>query len=213
MRTIAIVPAKAPALAKTRLAAELAEGDRAAVSLDMLRGVLAQIGRVPAIAGCAVVSADESVLALARQLGCEPIRETGESGLNPALDLGRVWALDSGADALLVIPADLPLVRASDLADIVSRGEAQGPGIVIAPSKDGGTNALLLRPPSGVPFCFGPDSARRHQLEAELRGLAVSVLQRDTLAFDVDTPADLTAYLAIQEGLAQLDEAQALAAR
>lgn len=212
MRTIAIVPAKSPALGKTRLAAELAQQDRAAVSLDMLHAVLSQIGRVPAISACGVVSADEAILALAEGLGFAAIRERGH-GLNQALELGRRWALGAGAEALLVLPGDLPLVRSADLVEIIDIAQQQSHGIVLAPSKDGGTNALLLHPPQAIPFRFGADSAQRHRDEAELRGLAVTAMTRGTLAFDVDTPADLAAYLAVEEGLAQLDEAQALAAR
>ena len=210
MTTIAIVPAKSPWQAKSRLARELPEHDRAAMSLDMLRAVLGQVRRVAEIAGCGVVSGDEAALALAIELGCEPLREAA-GGLNQALELGRSWALQRGAEALLVLPGDVPLVRWSDIDDMLRL--AQRPGIVLAPSHDRGTNALLLRPPDAIPFCFGRDSARLHRLEAARRSLSVSVLRRGTLAFDVDTPADLAAYLAVEEGLAQLDEAQRLAAR
>ena len=44
-----------------------------------------------------------------------------------------------------------------------------------------------------IPFRFGRASARRHQLEAQKRALSIAVVERESLAFDVDTPEDLAA--------------------
>ena len=189
MKTVAIIPAKSLVEAKSRLAAELPDDRRTAVALNMLRHVIAETVQTPGIASVGVVSKDEQALEAARELGAMIVLEHGQ-GLNHALYLGRRWALEQvGAGALLVVLSDLPLLKTSDLTDIVALGEHAS--VVIAPSKDGGTNALLLRPPDAIPFRFGPASASRHAAEAGQRGLAAAQLQRPTLAFDVDTPEDV----------------------
>ncbi len=194
LRTVALVPAKVLAGAKSRLAAVLDEAERAAVALDMLRAVLEQLREVRNVDAYAVVTGDERAAALAGQLGAVVVAESSE-GLNLALDAGRAWAVERGAEGLLVVLSDLPLVLAGDLAAVAAK-EAS---VVIAPSKDGGTNALLLRPAGVIPFRFGRDSARYHRFEAEKRGLEVAVVDRDSLAFDVDTPEDLAVYRAARQ--------------
>lgn len=188
MKTVALVPAKNMASAKSRLASAVGSSARAKLSLDMLDTLLHQLRAVPGIAAAAVLSPDPRALDLARHLGATALEER-QGSLIRALYLGRAWALGAEADALLVVLSDLPLARAEDLAELLR--EAQHAPVVIAPSKDGGTNALLLRPPDAIPFRFGRASARRHQFEAQKLGLEVAFVRRDSLAFDVDTPEDL----------------------
>jgi 2-phospho-L-lactate guanylyltransferase len=194
MRTVALIPAKRLAEAKTRLAPELSGEERAALSLAMLRHVLEQVRQLEGLAAYGVLSGDEQLLALAANLGATAIPEHA-GGLNRALDVGREWAFAQGAEALLVVLSDLPLVSHVDLAEVLNAGETQ-PGVAIAPSTDGGTNALLLRPAEAIPFRFGRDSARYHTYEAGKRGLRVARVERPSVSFDVDTPADLAAYRA-----------------
>jgi 2-phospho-L-lactate guanylyltransferase len=88
------------------------------------------------------------------------------------------------------MPADLPQITIQDVWELYQLG-LSGPGVVIAPSRDGGTNALLLRPPGVIEFAFGPRSFERHCLLAQAAGLPVRVLDSPTLAIDVDWPEDL----------------------
>ncbi len=188
MNVVALVPAKSLSSAKSRLAPALDPEHRAQTSLDFLCSVLAALQATASVSQVAVLSPDERALAVARECGATPLEER-QGGLNRALYLGRAWAIGAQADGLLVVLSDLPLARAGDLAALI-QADAQ---VAIAPSKDGGTNALLLRPPDAIPFRFGRASARRHRLEAQRRGLRIAVVHRDALAFDVDTPDDLAA--------------------
>ena len=207
-----MVPVKSLAAAKSRLSNQLTAGDRAAVTLAMLRSVLDQLRLVPGVALWGVVSNDRQALALARELGAAAITEPG-MGLNPALDRGRAWAVSAGAQALLVVPSDLPLARSADLAELLRLAEDEDASVVVAPSKDGGTNALLLVPPGAIPFRFGPGSAAKHLAEGELRGLRCALVHRGALAFDVDTPEDFSRYLALEDAAGRRRETQALGAR
>ena len=66
----------------------------------------------------------------------------------------------------------------------------RAPQINIAPSRDGGTNALMLQPPQAIPFAFGRDSFQRHRHLAAEAGIPVSVVESDSLVFDIDLPED-----------------------
>ena len=63
--------------------------------------------------------------------------------------------------------------------------------MVIAPSHDGGTNALLLHPPQTLTFAFGEQSFARHCTLAEQMRLTYHVFKSPTLSFDLDWPTDL----------------------
>ncbi|RIK50826.1 MAG: 2-phospho-L-lactate guanylyltransferase [Chloroflexi bacterium] len=184
-----VVPVKPLDEGKSRLAAALSLEERAALSRRWLLGELRTAQASSCFAGLAVISRDETVLALAAAQGAVPIRETGEM-LNAALEQARHEECVAGADALLVLPSDLPLLTVGDLHALVELGAA-GAGVVIAPSHDGGTNALLLRPPHAIPYAFGEGSYARHVALAAAAGLPCHTYRSDTLAWDVDYPEDL----------------------
>lgn len=96
-----------------------------------------------------------------------------------------------GADDLLLVMADLPYLSVADIQALIEAGR-QSP-IVIAEAKDGGTNALLLRPPTVLTFAFttGRPSAQFHADHARNVGIAPAIVRRPGLARDIDTPDDL----------------------
>lgn len=189
MKLWLLVPVKPFGEGKSRLAAVLAQEARAALSREMLARVLDQAQAAQVLAGTIVISRDQNALAQARLAGVESIPETGQD-LNLALIEASQQAMRHGTEAILVLPADLPLVTAADIRQLYTLGATQA-GVVIAPSPDGGTNALLLRPPHAIQFSFGRDSFARHHQLAATAGVPVQVFASPTLAFDVDRPEDL----------------------
>jgi len=192
----ALVPAKGLSQAKGRLAAVLSDEERRRLALAMLADVLAPLLAVPRIQTTAVVSSDLQVLALARSLGAEAIIEPPQArDVNSALAYAaRALPAAGGIDALLVVPMDVPLLAAADVQAILDALPDE-PGVVLCPSRAGGTSALALRPPDAIPFRFGPDSFAAHCLEAALRGLSPAVLRIESLMLDIDSPADLVSLL------------------
>jgi 2-phospho-L-lactate/phosphoenolpyruvate guanylyltransferase len=94
--------------------------------------------------------------------------------------------------AILIVSADLPLLQPADAAAMLAAGEARR--VVLAPSRDAaGTNALLLPPATLFRPAFGRGSRAAHRARARACGLRVVEVCRPGLAFDLDTPADLTA--------------------
>ena len=184
-----LVPVKPLGEGKSRLAGRLSPVERAELSSRLLAGVLSAARAAGVLAGILVISRDAAVLAQAAAAGATPVMEIA-SGLNPALGQAREAAVVSGADAILVLPADLPLVIPQDVRALHQLGAGE-PGVVVAPSRAGGTNALLLRPPMAIDFAFGPGSCERHCVLARAAELPLRVFDSPTLAFDVDLPEDL----------------------
>jgi 2-phospho-L-lactate guanylyltransferase len=187
---IVAIPVKSLARAKSRLAPALSSLERGALTLAMLEDVL---DATQAVSGWEtwVVSPDEVALEIAARRGVEAIAEDKPS-LRNAIRQVEQLAEERGADALTILPGDLPLVTSEALHD----GFRTLGAVVLARSADGeGTSLLLRRPPRVIPARFGPDSFRRHEELATERGLPVAVLERPELSFDLDRPGDILRLL------------------
>ena len=185
----ALVPVKPLALAKSRLAGALLGPARRQLARDLLDHTLDVLLACP-LAGVAVVTRDPEVVALAGTRGALALPETAVE-LATLID-GALAALAArGADAVIVVLADLPELTTADVADMVDLGGRHG--VVLAPdATDEGTNALLLAPPGRMATCFGRHgSFGAHRERAAALGLDAAVLRSPSLAFDLDTVADL----------------------
>lgn len=188
MKLWLIVPVKPLNEGKSRLADTLTPHQRAELMRSMLQHVLDQANAAASLHEIVVISRDPQVWAIAHLAGAGVIHEQGQE-LNQALEQARQQAVAHAADAMLVLPADLPLLTLEDIQHLAAHA-ARHPGVVIAPSRDGGTSALVLRPPTAIPFGFGPDSFARHCQAAQQAGLPCHVFASATLAFDMDVRAD-----------------------
>jgi len=203
---VALVPAKPLSLAKTRLGAALGDDDRIAVAYAMFADVLDALLGTATIDRVLVVTADPRLAAHARSAGAGVVDEGAPRGLNAAVALGTAVAGEQGAQAVVVVLSDVPLVGGADVAELVAR--TPRPGIAVVPSKEGtGTNAIVHRPPGIVPPCFGGRSLERHASTAERRHVACTIWRNARIAFDIDEPADLTAFAATASATATYREA------
>jgi 2-phospho-L-lactate guanylyltransferase len=173
---VAVVPMKATDLAKSRLSAVLDDAGRRALTRQMFDHVLATL-RDAGIAQVQVASADE----------------TGDHLNADVTAAARVQ--QAGATELLLVMADLPYLAASDIVAMIDAGRTSD--VVIAEAKDGGTNALLLRPPTVLHFAFATSrpSAQFHLDHARKVGIEPAIVRRPGLARDIDTPDDLSALV------------------
>jgi 2-phospho-L-lactate guanylyltransferase len=160
---------------KSRLAGELPLEERVKLMRGLLRGVVAAV-REAGVERVTVVTA----------LRLEGFEVWNDRGLAWNDALSAAIAEIVTAPLVAVVSADLPLLRAEEVEELLQATPARG--IAIARALDGGTNAVSMRPPGLVRTHFGePGSAAVHA------GLGVEhvVLDLDGLAFDVDTPEDL----------------------
>lgn len=173
-----LVPVKDLGRANSRLGLEPAS--RIELGIAMLRDVLA----AATDRHVALVTTDRRAIQVGAELGALVIEDPGD-GLNPALDHASSVLSAKGASVLAVIPADVPWITHEDLDTLFSTSAE----VVVVPSPDGGTNALVTRPPGVIPARFGPGSAEAHRLAAEGRTFETLSILR--LARDIDGPDDL----------------------
>jgi 2-phospho-L-lactate guanylyltransferase (CobY/MobA/RfbA family) len=93
------------------------------------------------------------------------------------------------------LPADLPLIEARDVDELIST-ELRAPAALLVPSHEGtGTNTIIRMPPDLFPSRFGPNSLRLHKQEAARVGVVCLVVSNERIALDIDEPSDLKVLL------------------
>ncbi len=130
---------------------------------------------------------------MATSWGAEVLVEPREEGQNVAARRGIRRAVEQGAEAVLILSSDLPLVTAKAVREILDAAARHpSPVAVAAPAIGrGGTNALYLRPPGAIGLHFGDDSLAKFREDAELLGVRFVVHHSDAMALDLDEPSDL----------------------
>jgi 2-phospho-L-lactate guanylyltransferase len=191
-----IVPVRGLAAGKSRLAPVLNPAEREALNRELLAhtlGVVREWSGAPQ--RTIVVSPCARTLALARRASVTTVREgTRAVGHNHAVKLGIARATARGATHVLVMPCDLPYLGTDALRALLDASR-RGKRVVLAPDKAGtGTNAVLVDAGAGFEFAFGPRSLMAHQAAATRARLTASLVQRDDLQLDLDTPDDLARW-------------------
>ncbi|HET7893143.1 MAG TPA: 2-phospho-L-lactate guanylyltransferase [Candidatus Sulfotelmatobacter sp.] len=191
-----LVPVKNSAGAKQRLAAVLDQPSRTALAQAMLHDVLTALHNWKSRPQVAVVTSDAYATALAAEYGFDIIPDPDNPGETGAIEMATQLCVERGADSTLVIPADIPLIQAWELEEILKHAPAEG--TVLVPAGDGrGTNAAFRRPGNLFPLRFGNDSFKPHHTAAQATGKPCVVLQFAGIAVDVDNPPDLQQLMAL----------------
>jgi 2-phospho-L-lactate guanylyltransferase len=188
----AVVPVKALAESKSRLFPERPRGDVEALSLAMMGDVIACLRAVERIARVVVVTPDPAVAHAAEAQDAQVLLRA-DPGLNPAIEAASAAVAGPG-DGLFVVLGDVAAADSAEVAQLLAAAPTRG--VALAPSRDGGTSALLRRPPTVIPACFGRDSAKRHREAAARAGAPLVELALPSLAIDVDLSEDARAILA-----------------
>ncbi len=192
MPTMAILPIKSFSEAKQRLSDELTPGPRRALAEAMFSDVLIALRRASSIAEILVVSGDHGAQRIAGGHGAI-VLEDDTIGHSKAALLGIAQAVESGAERVLLVPGDCPLLDPKQIDELVALPAGQRSALIVPDRHGTGTNALLLTPPDALEPSFGPDSCARHVANAQAEGCTPEVVEVPSLALDVDTPDDLAA--------------------
>jgi len=182
-----VVPIKDFAAAKERLSPVLSCTEREQLAQKLARrtlDLLVGIGTDHVV----IVTRGARAADMATSRGFVAMDEQGTSH-SEAVAQATEWARERGAEGVLALATDLPILATDDITMLVRRARAGT--FVIAPDRLGvGTNAIAVAPPVFA-YQFGPDSFRRHLAQASRRGLDVQVVRTPGLAVDLDTAADL----------------------
>jgi len=193
---VILVPIKDTAAAKQRLAPVLDQASRTELARAMLHDVLSALHNWEKRPAVGIVTGDSYASRLACEYGFEVIPDRDNPGETGAIEMATRVCADRGEEYTLVIPADIPLIQAWELEEVMRQAPLEGS--VLVPAGDGrGTNAALRRPANLFPLRFGNDSFKPHHAAAQATGKPCVVLQLPGIAVDVDNPADLLQLISL----------------
>jgi len=195
MSVFVLVPVKTPLKSKMRLSIVLKPQERRTFTLTMLEDVLKAL-KSSVVHQIIVISSDSTVQELTKKFEVAYLTENGE-GLNQAIEQAREWCIQNHAESVLILPADVPLIAPKDINQIVKLGSGE-PSLIISPSQNRGTNALLQKPPKLIRACFGPNSFMKHVKEASAKGVIAKIYNSPRIALDIDSLEDLENFLKVE---------------
>ena len=190
-----LLPIKDLRNAKKRLMDVLTPAERFALAEAMLADTIGAVRGVRCAEKIFVITNYEPAMKLAEENGWEILPEEQQISESHSVDAASKLCEKRGVSGLLRLPLDVPLIRSSDIDELLGV-ECQAPSLVIVPSRDGtGTNAMLRTPPTLFPSHFGTGSFAKHLGEAENSHAQVIVRRNVRLEMDVDDESDLRALL------------------
>lgn len=179
-----VIPYRGVKVGKTRLRRELPNAEVDALSARMLANVVRAVRNALPEAPTVLITRDRAGVSVSRAVSVlkQPL------DLNEAIAFARGALAARGADRIMVINSDLPLLQPADIVALL----APAADVVIAPDRAGrGTNAMVF-PSAAVDLCcFGADSAQRHAERAAARKLSAARVHNAALSHDVDTVEDI----------------------
>ncbi len=174
-----LIPFKKLSLAKSRLSNFLNQKQRIEFTELMLKDVLNSCLK-SSFSKIFLITQEEFNKPWLVSNKIEIIQDEGE--LNEALER-TIKKLNF--DLFLILPADIPLIETEDLEAILSLSKEFD--VVISPSIDGGTNALLLKKGKEIKFEYNlKNSSLLHLKNALSLNLKVCILTNERIALDID---------------------------
>ncbi len=197
----AIIPVKRFENSKTRLAPLLGLQERVTLSSLMLDDTLAALVASSCFKKILAVTGDPGAMEIAKRRGAVVVRQESDAGVNSAVALADAYSLKAGARATVVVPQDLPLMDAGDIAGVCAL-ENDRPLVAVCPSlRLDGTNILLRAPPTAIATHYDNNSYENHLNDAMAAGITTNVIDSKKLMFDLDTPEDLQELARTPDGM------------
>jgi len=182
----AVIPFKKEG-AKSRLSSVLSKSERETLAICMLHDV------VGALKGSCVSGID--ILTTSKNIhinGVNVVHDTS-AGLNESLNEYIAQNMQTpDAEPILIIMADLPLVKTHHINDIIEYSKHAG--IVIAPGTGGGTNILAINDHAYRVNYYGA-SFLDHIKIAQSLGIKAITYDSLACATDIDEPCDFVELL------------------
>lgn len=181
----AIIPVSRFSNAKTRLSPFLNLEEREKLLKAMLKDVTKTLKEV--VDEVIIISADKDVLEYANKLEVLSLVENEGLNLNTAIEQAMDWCRDK-TKKVFIVPSDIPLISKTNIEALIESGKVLD--FIIAPSKGGGTNGLMIKPQS-IDMKFGDFSFKNHVKEANDNKFEPVIYDSFYISLDVNTTEDL----------------------
>ncbi len=197
-----LIPIKEPARVKTRLSGLLTLAERQQLVWAMFTDVCHAVANMTKADAVFIVTSFAKAIDYAHILGFEVLTESEQQSESASVDWASQQLRERGFDAVMRLPADVPLVQAEDIDSLLDV-DLPTPAALLVPSLEGtGTNAIIRTPADLFPSHFGPGSLSLHKEEAQQVGAECFIVTNERIALDIDEPPDITIFLQYRQNTA-----------
>ncbi|MEM2146203.1 MAG: 2-phospho-L-lactate guanylyltransferase [Candidatus Jordarchaeaceae archaeon] len=193
MRVHVIIPFKGIAESKSRLANEISEELRKRLVTAMLTDVISAVTSSKKVNHLIIVTSDRNIENLVPK-NATLLLENKPRGINQAIIEATEYSINMRAEATLVIPADLPLIKPLDINTIILEGRKK-PSVILSSSITEGTNILYRCPPKVIEPKFGKNSFQAHLDESRKMNIEPKIYSSPRVSLDLDEIEDLKKFI------------------
>ena len=198
MEVVILVPVKEQGKAKARMAPLLTVEERAQIAWAMFEDVARALLALASPAQVVLVTNSGPAADTARRMSWRVLWETEQITESASVDAASALLAQEGVEAVLRVPADLPLLRPEDIREIM-KPPPEPNSATLVPSWDRlGTNAVLRAPPLLFPSRFGHNSLVLHIQEALRAHAFLRIAENSRIALDVDDASDIQRFLEVK---------------
>lgn len=197
MKLSAIVPVKSFSKAKSRL--QIGRAQREDLCKIMLEEILRTLNESRAVSETIVVSRDEQALRMADEFGAVRIVDDEESGVNHAVSLADRYLVETGKEASVVLPQDIPLIKNQDVDFLLSFSSPPRFSLVVPSRTFDGTNALVRMPVDLMETHYDEGSYRVHLSAGRTKTPNTSLIFIRRVMLDIDSREDLEIVVSVGE--------------
>lgn len=195
----AVIPVKDLEGCKSRLAHVVPDHARPALMGALLADLLHMLGICENIRGISVVTRCPRAAQLAASHGAETMDLDADRCLNSGVKAALHELALRDIRAALILHADLPLVKDTDIGTLVVSHKTSHADITLVPDiQNNGTNAMLLSLPTTMQFFYGEHSYNQHLDFCQQNALSVQTVHNKRIGFDIDLWQDFAPLLSLR---------------
>ena len=190
MKIGVIIPVKKFSHSKNRLSSVFTSEEKKELVRCMLFDVCDVLIKSSYLNGIAIVTSENEILQYENYDEIIHLKESHNSGVNDAVEIGNEYFMKEGFDATIVVPGDIPLIDNQVLDKLFE--QVDNNQVIITPSRrEDGTNLLFRNPPDIIQTSYDSNSYFTHLRMIEDNNLQYSIYLEDAIRLDLDEPEDI----------------------
>ena len=189
-----IIPIKSLEEGKKRLKPFLSPKERRGLILSLLKDVLTAATNSKLSDKTLLVTPDSEIVKITQNWNypkLEYLIEPVAKGINQAIENALKSCISQNISSILIIPADIPLVKSNDIDELIHLGHSKDSIIVVPSHRKDGTNAFYQKLPHVVNVWYGEDSFQKNLESISKQDISYLVLEKNVFALDIDLKEDL----------------------
>lgn len=197
-----IIPIKSLEDGKKRLEPFLSPKERRGLILSLLKDVLTAATNARLSDKTLIVTPDSKIVRIIQNWNypkLEYLIEPVAKGINHAIKNAVKLCTSQNISSILIIPADIPLVKSKDIDELIQLGLSKDSIILVPSHRKDGTNAFYQKLPNTMNAWYGENSFQKNLESISKQEISYHILEKNAFALDIDLKEDLEKFKQIND--------------